>query len=121
MPTYDSLSTQINALKTEMTSAMSTSAMNAQDMIFMAKALGELGGLLGVDDIVQATADKVAELETKKTTSLASLETKRVNSLADVNADRATALADIESARVSAINQVTGAGSSLHSFFLVGL
>lgn len=121
MPTYDSLSTQINALKTEMTSAMSTSAMNAQDMIFMAKALGELGALLGVDDIVQATADKIVELETKKSDSMASLETKRVNSLADVNADRATALADIESARVSAINQVSGAGSSLHSFFLVGL
>ena len=121
MPTYDSLSTQINALKTEMTSAMSTSAMNAQDMIFMAKALGELGALLGVDDIVQATADKIVELETKKSDSMASLETKRVNSLADVNADRATALADIESARVSAINQVTGSGSSLHSFFLVGL
>jgi len=121
MPTYDSLSTQINALKSEMTTAMSTSAMNAQDMIFMAKALGELGTLLGVDDIVQATADKIAELETKKSDSMASLETKRVNSLADVNADRATALADIESARVSAINQVTGAGSSLHSFFMVGI
>ena len=121
MPTYDSLSTQINALKTEMTSAMSSTAMNSQDMIFMAKALGELGALLGVDDIVQATADKIVELETKKSDSMASLETKRVNSLADVNADRATALADIESARVSAINQVTGAGSSLHSFFMVGI
>lgn len=121
MPTYDSLSTQISALKSEMTTAMSTTAMNSQDMIFMAKALGELGGLLGVDDIVQATADKIAELETKKSDSLASLETKRVNSLADVNADRATALADIESAKLSAVNQVTGAGSSLHSFFMVGI
>ena len=121
MPTYDSLSTQINALKSEMTSAMSSTAMNSQDMIFMAKALGELGGLLGVDDIVQATADKIIELETKTSTSLASLETKRVNSLSDVNSDRATALADIESARVSAINQVTGAGTSLHPFFTVGI
>ena len=49
------------------------------------------------------------------------METKRVNSLADVNADRATALADIETAKLSAVNQVTGAGSSLHSFFMVGI
>jgi len=104
-----------------MTSAISSTAMNAQDMIYMAKALGELGGLLGVNDIVAATAAKITELETKTTTSLASLETKRVNSLADVNADRATALADIESAKLSAVNQVTGAGSSLHSFFMVGV
>jgi hypothetical protein len=118
---YNSLSTQIDALKSEMTSAISSTAMNAQDMIYMAKALGELGGLLGVNDIVAATAAKITELETKTTTSLASLETKRVNSLADVNADRATALADIESAKLSAVNQVTGAGSSLHSFFMVGV
>ena len=121
MPSYDSLSTQIDALKSEMTSAISSTAMNAQDMIYMAKALGELGGLLGVNDIVAATAVKITELETKRTDSLASLETKRVNSLADVNADRATALADIESAKLSAVNQVTGAGSSLHSFFMVGV
>jgi hypothetical protein len=118
---YDSLSVQIEALKSEMTSAISSTVMNTQDMIYMAKALGELGTLLGVNDIVQATADKITELETKKTTSLASLETKRVNSLADVNADRATALADIETAKLSAVNQVTGAGSSLHSFFMVGI
>lgn len=121
MPSYDSLSTQIDALKSEMTSAISTTAMNAQDMIYMAKALGELGGLLGVNDIVAATAAKITELETKRTDSLASLETKRVNSLADVNADRATALADIESAKLSAVNQVTGAGTSLHAFLLVGV
>jgi len=118
---YDSLSTQIDALKSEMTSAIASTAMNAQDMIYMAKALGELGGLLGVNDIVAATAAKITELETKTTTSLASLETKRVNSLSDVNSDRATALADIESARVSAINQVSGAGASLHPFFTVGI
>jgi len=118
---YNSLSTQIDALKSEMTSAISSTAMNAQDMIYMAKALGELGGLLGVNDIVAATAAKITELDTKTTTSLASLETKRVNSLSDVNSDRATALADIESARVSAINQVSGAGASLHPFFTVGI
>ena len=118
---YDSLSTQIDALKSEMTSAISSTAMNAQDMIYMAKALGELGGLLGVNDIVAATAAKITELETKRTTSIASLETQRVTSLADIGLDRATALADINTAKLSAINQVSGAGASLHAFFMVGV
>ena len=118
MPTYDSLSTQISTMKTKITS-LTTSATTAQDVIYLAKALGELGTLLGVDDIVAATADKIVELETKRSTSNASLETARVSSLADIGLDRATALADISTARVSAINQVSGAGASLHSFFLV--
>ena len=118
--TYDSLSTQINAMKTKITS-MANSATTTQDMIYLAKSLTELSNMLGVDDIVTATADKITELETKRSTSAASLETARVSSLADIGLDRATALADISTARVSAINQVSGAGASLHSFFMVGV
>lgn len=117
---YDSLATQISAMKTKMTS-MTNSATTTQDMIYLAKSLTELANMLGVDDIVAATADKIAELETKKTTSVASLETQRVASLADIGLDRATALADINTAKLSAINQVSGAGASLHAFFLVGV
>jgi hypothetical protein len=107
-------------MKTKITS-LTNSATTAQDVIYLAKALGELGTLLGVDDIVVATADKITELETKRSTSAASLETARVSSLADIGLDRATALADISTARISAINQVSGAGASLHSFFMVGV
>jgi len=120
MPTYDSLSTQISTMKTKITS-LTNSATTAQDVIYLAKALGELGGLLGVDDIVAATADKIAALETKRSDSSADLETKRVTSLADIGLDRATALADINTAKLSAINQVSGAGASLHAFFMVGV
>jgi cell division septum initiation protein DivIVA len=107
-------------MKTKITS-LTNSATTAQDVIYLAKALGELGTLLGVDDIVAATADKIVELETKRSTSNASLETARVSSLADIGLDRATALADISTARISALNQVSGAGASLHAFFMVGV
>ena len=117
---YDSLATQISAMKTKMTS-MTTAATTTQDMIYLAKSLTELANMLGVDDIVAATAAKITELETKRTTSIASLETQRVASLADIGLDRATALADISTARISAINQVSGAGASLHAFFMVGV
>ena len=65
MPAYDSLNTQIEAMKTKMNTLMS-SATTAQDMIYYAKALGELGTLLGTNDIVAATAAKITELETKR-------------------------------------------------------
>ena len=120
MPVYDSLATQIDAMKTKMTS-MANAATTTQDMIYLAKSMTELANMLGVDDIVAATAAKITELETKRTTSIASLETQRVASLADIGLDRATALADINTAKLSAVNQVSGAGASLHSFFMVGV
>ena len=52
---YDSLATQINAMKTKMTS-MTNSATTTQDMIYLAKSMTELANMLGVDDIVAATA-----------------------------------------------------------------
>lgn len=116
---YDSLATQINAMKTKMTS-MTNSATTTQDMIYLAKSMTELANMLGVDDIVAATAAKITEIETKRTTSIASLETQRVASLADIGADRATALADINTAKVSAVNQLAG-GASTHAFLLIGV
>lgn len=117
---YDSLNTQIEALKTRMNTLMASTA-NAQDMIYMAKALGELGGLLGVTDIVAATAVKITELETKRTTSLSDLESSRSSSVADVNSERTSALGAITTARDSALNQISGAGTTLHPFLLAGV
>lgn len=120
MPAYDSLSVQIEAMKTKMNTLMAA-ATTSQDMIYMAKALGELGGLLGVDDIVVATAAKITELETKRTTSLADLESSRSSSVADVNTERTSALGAITTAKDSALNQISGAGTTLHPFLLAGV
>jgi len=57
MPNYTSLSTQIDAVKSEITASLAASVYNAQDLVFVASALKTLGGMLGVDDIVQATSD----------------------------------------------------------------
>jgi hypothetical protein len=120
MTAYNSLNTQIEAMKTKMTT-MVAAATTSQDMIYMAKALGELGTLLGVDDIVDATAAKITELETKRTTSLADLESSRSASVADVNSERTSALGAITTARDSALNQISGAGSTIHPFLLAGV
>ena len=118
MPDYTSLATEIAAIKTEIGTSVAASVYTAQDLVYLSSALQTLGGMLGVNDIVAATADKIAEVNTAKTTALTNLETKRVNSLADVNADRATALADIDSAKTSALNQITGASTNFNVLFL---
>jgi hypothetical protein len=118
MPDYTSLANEIAAIKTEIGTSVAASVYTAQDLVYLASALDTLGGMLGVNDIVTATADKIAEVNTAKTTALSNLETKRVNSLADVNADRATALADIDSARTTALNQISGASTNFNVLFL---
>jgi hypothetical protein len=118
MPDYTSLATEIAAIKTEIGTSVAASVYSAQDLVYLASALDTLGGMLGVNDIVTATADKIAEVNTAKTTALSNLETKRVNSLADVNADRATALADIDSAKTTALNQISGASTNFNVLFL---
>lgn len=120
MPAYDSLNAQIEAMKTKMNTLVAA-ATTSQDMIYMAKSLAELGNLLGVDDIVEATAAKITELETKRTTSLANLESARSSSIADVNTERTSALGAITTARDSALNQISGAGTTLHPFLLAGV
>jgi hypothetical protein len=118
MPDYTSLANEIAAIKTEIGTSVAASVYTAQDLVYLASALDTLGGMLGVNDIVNATADKIAEVNTAKTTALSNMETKRVNSLADVNADRATALADIDSARTTALNQISGASTNFNVLFL---
>jgi len=118
MPDYTSLANEIAAIKTEIGTSVAASVYTAQDLVYLASALDTLGGMLGVNDIVNATADKIAEVNTAKTTALSNLETKRVNSLADVNADRATALADIDSAKTTALNQISGASTNFNVLFL---
>jgi hypothetical protein len=118
MPDYTSLANEIAAIKTEIGTSVAASVYTAQDLVYLASALDTLGGMLGVNDIVNATADKIAEVNTAKTTALSNLETKRVKSLADVNADRATALADIDSARTTALNQISGASTNFNVLFL---
>lgn len=118
MPDYTSLATEITAIKSEIAASLGHTTYTAQDLVYLASALDTLGGMLGVNDIVSATADKIVDLETKKTTSLASLETARVNALADVNADRATALQNIDTLRVQALNQMAAGSTSFNVLFI---
>ena len=118
MPDYTSLSNEIAAIKSEIAASVAASTYTAQDLVYLATALQTLGGMLGVGDIVTATADKIAELETKKVNSLASLETARVGAVADVVAERATAISNITTLGTTTMNQINAASTSFNVLFI---
>lgn len=62
MPSYASLSSQIDSVKSEINASLAASTYTAQDLVYVAKALETLGNLLGVNDIVAATADAQDQL-----------------------------------------------------------
>ena len=70
MPDYSSLSDQITAVKSEITASLNASTYTAQDLVFIASALDKLGTMLGVNDIVAATAAKISDINTASTMSL---------------------------------------------------
>lgn len=62
MPTYTALNTQIEAVKSEITASLAASTYTAQDLVYIAKTLETLGNLLGINDLVAASADAQAAL-----------------------------------------------------------
>lgn len=85
MPDYASLSTQIDAIKSEMTTLLSSSTLTAQDLVFLASAIDKMGTMLGVSDIVAATAAKVTELNNTTSTNVTTLNNTRDSAIATIN------------------------------------
>lgn len=77
MPDYASLSTQIEAAKSELTSLFASGQLTAQDMVFVASAIDKLGSMLGVNDIVAATAAKIVDLQNATDAHLSTLLTTK--------------------------------------------
>lgn len=98
MPDYTSLSTQIEAVKSEITASLNASTYTAQDLIYVAKALETMGTLLGVNDIVAATADRVAAITTAGTTQVTAVNTAGTTQVSAVNTAGASRLAAVNAA-----------------------
>jgi hypothetical protein len=62
MPAYASLNTQIEAIKSEIAASLAASTYSAQDLVYIAKTVETLGNLLGINDLVAASADAQTEL-----------------------------------------------------------
>jgi Ca2+-binding RTX toxin-like protein len=84
MPNYDSLATQITEVKAEISSSLAASNYAAQDLVFVAKALETLGTMLGVNDIVAATAANVTTINSTGTTNVNLVNTARTAAVSDI-------------------------------------
>ena len=96
MPDYTSLATQIDSVKTEITTSLAASTYTAQELIYVAKTLETLGTLLGVNDIVAATADRVTVINTAGTTQTGLVNSAGTTQVAAVNAAGNTKVAAIQ-------------------------
>jgi hypothetical protein len=57
MPNYSNLSTQIDAIKSEISSSLAASAYSAQDLVYVAKALQALGSVVAPDGVSNITVN----------------------------------------------------------------
>lgn len=85
MPDYSSLSTQIDAVKSEITASLAASTYSAQDLIYVAKALETMGNLLGISDVVAATADRITAIQTAGTTQITAVNSAGTTQVSAVN------------------------------------
>jgi hypothetical protein len=105
MPDYSSLSTQIDGVKSEITASLAAATYTAQDLIYVSKSLETLGTLLGVNDIVAATADRVAAINTAGSTQTGLVNTAGSTQVSAVNLAGSTKVAAIaaESANLTTL------------------
>ena len=96
MPSYDSLQTQIDLFKTKV-NALSGSTLNTQDLVFLAKAIESMGNLLGVNDVLAATASKINEIQTASSGAVATVNTAGSTQIVAVNSAGAANVATIQS------------------------
>jgi hypothetical protein len=109
VPDYTSLNTQIDGFKTELTALYASGQMTAKDLIYIAKALNELGTLLGIDDIAAVTADGVTTISTAQTTATTAVSSAQTAATSAVSSAQTTATGAITTAQSSAITAITTA------------
>lgn len=85
MPDYASLNTQIEAAKSELTALFSSGQLTAQDLVFVASAIDKLGTMLGVNDIVAATAANVTTINNTRDSGVTTLNNTRDSAISTIN------------------------------------
>lgn len=94
MPSYDSLQTQIDLFKTKV-NALSSSTLNTQDLVFLAKAIESMGNLLGVNDVLAATAAKINEIQTASAGAVTQIGTAGGTQVSNVQSAGLAAIAGV--------------------------
>lgn len=109
MPDYTTLQAQIEIFKDKVDELTATT-LDANDLVLLASALNAIGTSLGVNDILAATLDRIAALETAKTAAIAEINTS-------VNGNRLTALETITTDHESRVDNVENFIATVNSDF----
>lgn len=102
MPDYTTLQAQIELFKDKVDELTATT-LDANELVLLASALNAIGTSLGVNDILNATLDRIAALETAKTSAITEINSS-VNGARLTSAE--TAITDHES-RIDNIENFT--------------
>ncbi len=103
MPDYTTLQDQIELFKDKV-DALTSTTLTANDLVLLASALNSIGSSLGVNDILQATIDRIAAIETAKNNAITAINSS-------VNGDRLTDLESLtvnHESRLDSIEAFTG-------------
>jgi len=95
MANYASLSSQITQLTNYMTTSLTSGTYTSQDYAYYANALQTLGTMLGVNDIVAATANQVTSITSAGTTQVGLVSTAGSTQVSAVNSAGTTQLSAI--------------------------
>lgn len=109
MPDYTTLQAQIELFKDKV-DELTASTLDANDLVLLASALNAIGTSLGVNDILQATVDRIAALETAKNAAITEINSS-------VNGTRLTNLENTSTSYGSRITNVENFVSTVQSDF----
>jgi hypothetical protein len=118
MPDYTTLSTQIELFKDKV-DELTLTTMDANDLVLLASALNALGTSLGVNDILQATIDRIAAIETAKVAAIATINSSvngdRLTDLETSQVDQESRLDNVENFVATSLSDFSGLASQLSS------
>lgn len=119
MPDYSTLSSQVDLFKTKVT-ALSSTTLDANDLVLLASALNTLAESMGVNDVAAATLDRIAAIETAKLAAITTINNSvngdRLTDLETDSTNYGTRLTAIESYNSGAAGNISAIASTVATF-----
>lgn len=118
MPDYTTLQAQIELFKDKVDELTATT-LDANELVLLASALNAIGTSLGVNDILNATLDRIAALETAKTSAIAEINSSvngaRLTSAETTITDHESRIDNIETFTSTVLTDFSGVQSQINT------
>jgi len=118
MPDYTTLQAQIELFKDKVDELTATT-LDANELVLLASALNAIGASLGVNDILNATLDRIAALETAKTAAITEINSSvngaRLTSAETTITDHESRIDNIENFTSTVLTDFSGVQSQINT------